>query len=91
MEVLEGFLRKARAASIDNEAGKERLDTCKEIVGYILSSPKEWDDRCAFNIRENGDQFLQALRSFNQTGQTDIDGLHSMTRKFLCEFNYFSG
>jgi hypothetical protein len=91
MKVLKGFLRKAKAVRIDNETEKKRLDKCKRIVGYIYKSPEAWDDRCAFNIKQNGSQFLQALRTFNRAKNTDIDSVHTISYRFLCEFNFFSG
>lgn len=91
MKVLGGFLRKAKTLHADNETEKKRLDKCKRIIGYIYKSPEEWDDRCAFNIKQNGNQLLQALRTFNQAKNTDIDNVHTISYRFLCEFNFFSG
>ncbi len=59
MKVLEVFLRKAKAVHVDNGINKKRLDKCSRIIGYSHKSPAEWDSRCAFNIKQNGDQFLQ--------------------------------
>ena len=91
MKVLDGFLRKTKTVHVDNKKGKKRLDKCKRIIGYIHKSPEDWDDRCAFNIKQNGNRFLQALRTFNQAEKRDIDNVHTISYKFLCEFNFFSG
>ena len=91
MKTLRGFLRKAKAAHVNDETRKKRLDRCQSIIGYIRKSPEDWDARCAFNIKQSGDQFLQQLRTFDQAERMDIDNLHSMSNKFLCEFKFFSG
>ena len=64
-KVLAGFLRKAEAAHLDDDVRTKRLSLSREIIGYIYKSPEGWDDRCSFNIKHIGDQFLQWLRDFD--------------------------
>jgi len=66
-KILAGFFRKAEAAYIDDESRQSRLSISREIIGYIYKSPEGWDDRCSFNIKNIGDQFLQLLRDFDPT------------------------
>lgn len=90
-KVLGSFLRKAEAAHIADEARKKRLALSREIIGYIYKSPEEWDERCSFNIKHIGDQFLHWLRDFEPSKLTDIDNIYSISYRFLCEFDFLIG
>ena len=90
-KVLAGFLRKAEAAHIDDKSHQSRLSISREIIGYIYKSPEGWDDRCTFNIKHIGDQFLQWLRDFDSTKPSHIDHIYSMAYRFLCEFDFLVG
>lgn len=90
-KILADFLRKSGAAHIDNEASAIRLSLSKEIIEYIYRSPKEWDERCGFNIKNIGDQFTQQLRSFDPQKPEDIDCIYSMSYRFVCEFDFLVG
>lgn len=90
-KVLAKFLRKAEAAHIDDDSRQSRLSIAREIIGYIYKSPEGWDDRCTFNIKHIGDQFLQSLRSFDSTKISHIDHIYSMAYRFLCEFDFLVG
>jgi len=90
-KVLAGFLRKAEAAHIDDKTRQSRLSISREIIGYIYKSPEGWDDRCTFNIKHIGDQFLQWLRDFDSTKPSHIDHIYSLAYRFLCEFDFLVG
>jgi hypothetical protein len=90
-KVLAGFLRKAEGAHIDDKSRQSRLSISREIIGYIYKSPEGWDDRCTFNIKHIGDQFLQWLRDFDSTKPSHIDNIYSMAYRFLCEFDFLVG
>jgi hypothetical protein len=90
-KVLASFLRKAEASHIEDESRAARLSISREIMGYIYKSPSGWDERCTFNIKHIGDQFLQWLRDFDQTKPTHIDHIYSMSYRFLCEFDFLVG
>jgi len=90
-KVLAGFLRKAEAAHIEDESRAMRLSISRQIIGYIYKSPEGWDERCTFNIKHIGDQFLQWLRDFDQSKPTDIDHVYCMSYRFLCEFDFLVG
>lgn len=89
--VLAGFLRKAEAAHIDDVVRTKRLSISREIIGYIYKSPEGWDDRCSFNIKHIGDQFIEWLRDFDPSKPADIDYIYSMSYRFLCEFDFLVG
>ncbi|VFB09266.1 Uncharacterised protein [Aeromonas salmonicida] len=89
--ILASFLRKADAAYIEDEVRFARLSISREIVGYIYKSPSSWDDRCTFNIKHVGEQYLQRLRDFEQNKSSSIDYIYSMSYRFLCEFDFFVG
>ena len=90
-KVLASFLRKAEAAHIDDESRENRLSILREIIGHIYKSPSDWDERCAFNIKNIGGQFLQWLRDFDPTKLTHIDSIYTMSYRFLCEFDFLVG
>ncbi|WP_349735966.1 hypothetical protein [Pseudomonas jessenii] len=90
-KVLAGFLLKAGAAHVDDEARAKRLSLSREIVGYIYKKPEGWDDRCSFNIKYIGDQFIQWLSDFDPKKPADIDNIYSMSYRFLCEFDFLVG
>ncbi len=89
--VLAGFLRKAESAHIEDETRQSRLSISREIIGYIHKSPEGWDDRCSFNIKNIGDQFLQWLRDFDPTKPSHIDQIYIMSYRFVCEFDFLVG
>lgn len=90
-KVLATFLRKAEAAHVEEEVRAVRLSLAREIVSYIYKSPEGWDERCSFNIKHIGDQFLQWLRDFDPTKPAHIDHIYSMCYRFLCEFDFLVG
>lgn len=90
-KVLASFLSKAETAHIEDEAKAVRLSISREIIGYIYKSPDSWDERCTFNIKHIGDQYLPMLRDFDQSKLTDIDDIYSMSYRFLCEFDFLVG
>lgn len=90
-KVLASFLRKAEAAHIEDETRATRLSISREIIGYIYKTPEGWDERCTFNIKHIGDQFLQWLRDFDQSKPTHIDHIYCMAYRFLCEFDFLVG
>lgn len=90
-KVLASFLRKAEAAHIEDESKAMRLSISREIIGYIYKSPEGWGERCTFNIKHIGDQFLQWLRDFDQSKPTHIDHIYCMSYRFLCEFDFLVG
>lgn len=90
-QVLGTFLRKADAAHIEDNVRAKRLSISKEIVGYIYKSPESWDERCTFNIKHIGNQFLQWLRDFDSSKNDHIDHIYCMVYRFLCEFDFLVG
>ncbi|KAF0215777.1 MAG: hypothetical protein FD174_4023 [Geobacteraceae bacterium] len=90
-QVMGKFLRKAEAAHIEDEARAKRLSVSREIVGYIYKSPEGWDERCTFNIKHIGNQFLQWLRDFDSTKNDHIDQIYCIVYRFLCEFDFLVG
>lgn len=91
LKALASFLRKADAAHIEDESRAMRLSISREIIGYIYKSPEGWDERCTFNIKHIGDQFIQWIRDFDQSKPTHIDHIYCMSYRFLCEFDFLVG
>lgn len=90
-KAIASFLRKAEATHIEDKAREIRLSLSREIIGYIYKQPGGWDERCTFNIKHIGDQFLQWLRDFDPTKPTHIDHIYCMSYRFLCEFDFLVG
>jgi hypothetical protein len=91
LKVLASFLQKARGASTDDEASAYRLSLLSEIIGYIHENPTDWDQRCKFNIKHVGENFLRLLSDFSRTKPTKIDSIYVMSFRFLCEFDFLVG
>jgi hypothetical protein len=91
VKVLAGFLSKAGIDHVEDESRATRLSSSRQIIGYIYKSPDDWDERCTFNIKHIGKQFLQWLRDFDQSKPNDIDHIYVMSYRFLCEFDFLVG
>lgn len=90
-KVLADFLRKAGGAHVDDEARAIRLSLSRDIIGYMHKSPEGWDERCSFNIKNIGSQFIHWLRSFDPQKSDDIDNIYSLSYRFLCEYDFLVG
>lgn len=91
LKSIGAFLRKADSSHIEDEARAKRLAIVKELVGYIHRSPEGWDERCSFNIKHIGDQFLTSLWNFDPSKLSEIDDIYCMSYRFLCEFDFLVG
>lgn len=96
-EVLLDFARKTRALSFKDSDKNIRLELLKKIVQFILHSPAEWDEKCAFNIKNIGEQFLSRLRNMAyeegaalEEGR-DLDHAYVCAYRFVCEYDLFVG
>lgn len=90
-QILAEFLRKSGAAHIEDKKRAVRLSLAREIVNYIYKSPEGWDERCTFNIKHIGGQFLKGLINFDPQKAADIDHIYSMAYRFVCEFDFLVG
>jgi hypothetical protein len=91
VKVLGKFLGKAEVAKVNDVHRKARLDITRQIIGFIYKSPERWDERCSFNIKYMGEQYLQCLRDFDPTKPREIDQIYSISYRFLCEFDFLVG
>jgi hypothetical protein len=89
--VLANFLRKADATKIHEKSKFDRLTIARTIISYMYKSPKEWDDRCSFNIKHVGIQFIDWLRDFDEGIPGSVDNIYCLTYRFLCEFDFLVG
>lgn len=69
----------------------DRLTRVKQIIEKINESPKEWDERCSFNINSIGQKFINELASFNSESFGVIDRIYVMAYRFLCELDFLTG
>jgi hypothetical protein len=91
LKAIGAFLRKAETINVSDENRAKRLSIAKELIGYIHRSPEGWDERCTFNIKYIGNNFLSSLRNFDPSKLTEIDDIYSMAYRFLCEFDFLVG
>ncbi|MGE4544476.1 MAG: hypothetical protein AB7D06_10260 [Pedobacter sp.] len=91
LKSIGAFLRKAESSHIEDEVRAKRLSIVKELVDYIYKYPEGWDDRCTFNIKHIGDQFLNSLRNFDPSKLSGVDNIYCMAYRFLCEFDFLVG
>jgi hypothetical protein len=85
-KILETFL-KNKDTQQDDPVRKTRLDQSKKIISFIYQSPEIWDNRCGFNIRRIGDQFLKSLSDFSPI-KFKIDEIYALSYTFLCEYDF---
>lgn len=91
LKTIGAFLKRAELIHISDEIRAKRLSIAKEIVSFIYKVPEQWDDRCDFNIKYIGDQFLSALNSINSSQLKEIDSIYIFAYRFLCEFDFLVG
>lgn len=89
--VLGDFLRKSVTTHIDDEAKAKRLAITRQLIDYMHRSPDGWDERCSFNIKHIGGQFINWLSSFDPKKPDGVDHLYSMSYRFLCEYDFLVG
>ncbi len=91
LKILGRFLQAAEAAHIEDDVISSRLRLAKEIVGYIHRAPDSWDERCTFNIKHIGEQFLRWLNDFDPKEAPQINHIYVIAYRFLCEFDFLLG
>lgn len=89
--ILADFIRKAEATNLNDESSQSRLELAKEIIEYIYKAPKKWDDKCSFNIKHIGDEFIRSLINFDSSNTEQLDMIYSDSYRFLCEFDFLIG
>lgn len=88
-EALGRFLTNAKLVmSAAGEMGS-RVSLSSQIIQLIHQNPKDWDERCSFNIKFVGDQFLSCLQNFDIESTSDSDRIYVLSYRFLCEFDFF--
>ncbi|MGN6151127.1 MAG: hypothetical protein ACTHOH_03845 [Lysobacteraceae bacterium] len=95
--VLLDFARTARTLSFNDSGKNIRLELLKKIVQFILHKPEEWDEKCSFNIKNIGEQFLSRLRNMAyeegvvlEEGK-ELDHAYVCAYRFVCEYDLFVG
>ena len=88
-KVMDTFLQVASNSQINEDVLQERLLLSKEIVEHITTEPTRWDEKCQFNIKYIGDNFIQFLRGFNQGERKNINNIYIFSYRFLCEYDFF--
>jgi hypothetical protein len=90
-KIIENFLSKAKNAKLKDEVKIKRLDNTLNILNSIHHAPKDWDDRCKFNIKTIGQDFIQQLNKEDFLNPKFIDQIYSSSYRFLVEFYFFVG
>lgn len=89
--IIVTFIKKASGVVIEDEKLNTRLRRSLEIIKSINRHPDEWSEKCAFNIKWIGDQFISLLEEFNSDADAYINDIYTCSYRFLCEFDFFIG
>ncbi|MGE4294675.1 MAG: hypothetical protein AB7E49_03120 [Campylobacterales bacterium] len=85
------FLRKISSIQPENETIGKQLSAVTTIVQSMNDNPELWEANCKFNERHIGEQFLQAVSTFNSNDNRLIEDLFVMAYRFLCELDFNIG
>lgn len=88
---INSFIQQAMMSVLEDEVYKTRLVRSLEIVKYIHKNPDSWSERCRFNIKWIGDQFIEGLGAYQANSSQGIDSIYTNCYRFLCEFDFFIG
>lgn len=85
IKIMTDFLKKGSTET--TEETKQRLETCRETINYIIKKPYLFDETCKYNIKHIGKSYISYLQNF--TGSTDeINTIHAYCYRFLCELEF---
>lgn len=76
---------------IEDGVRKSRVEIASKILIFAYNHPAKWDERCQFNIKHIGEQFLKWLGAFDGESASDIDHIYCMSYRFLCEYDFLIG
>lgn len=85
------FIKKASGVVIGDEKLNIRLIRSLEIIKSINRRLDEWSEKCTFNIKWIGEQFISWLGEFNADTPEYINDIYTCAYRFLCEFDFFIG
>ena len=88
---INSFIQQAAISVLEDDVYKTRLARSLEIVKYIHKNPDSWSERCRFNIKWIGDQFIDGLGAYQASSSQGIDSIYTNCYRFLCEFDFFIG
>ena len=91
LKIISKFIKKAEAINLENKNLLQRLKTSRNIIEYIYNNPEGWDEKCRFNIKHIGDQFLATLNNFDSDNIEQINYIYCYVYRFLNEFDFFIG
>lgn len=87
-KILSIYLQKSGIGGIQDPASRERVNRTIVIVNSMLNAPADWDNKCPFNIKHIGHQFVGSLANFDPINQRSIDDAYLMAYRFLCELAF---
>lgn len=86
-EVLQKFVTKSESSMSPHYVETQ----LRRIVESMKNNPEEWDKRCSYNIKKNGDQFIDRLKDYDF--KTDITekllNIFASAYCFLYEYYFF--
>lgn len=68
-----------------------RAKRAYKIISSILKKPEFWDERCQFNKKHVGEQFVEWVRDFSAKDEEGVNNIYVLAYRFLCEFDFFVG
>jgi hypothetical protein len=91
LKAIANFLKKGSVVNCQDKVKCNQLEISKKIIGFIHTNPDKWDDKCKFNIKHIGDQFISICRNFDPKDLGELDDLYCLSYRLLCEFDLFIG
>lgn len=74
-KILASFLKKAGALHSGSQEQNFRLGVAADLVGRMYKNPRDWDDKCKFNIKHIGTHFLRRMQNFDADSD-DLDHIY---------------
>jgi hypothetical protein len=94
LAILGSFLSKSSNVNEENSSQSKRFIISIQIINYIHTNPKDWDDRCSFNIKTIGEKFLDSLRNYDSSNPPNtlrLNDIFVSSYRFLSEYDFLLG
>ncbi|WP_316674956.1 hypothetical protein [uncultured Tolumonas sp.] len=88
LNIMNSFLQKANSVTLNNKDQQTRLNISATIIKFILNQPERWDEKCKFNIKHIGEQFINGISNFSTNEPDSIDIIYVFSYRFLCEYDF---
>ncbi|ENE5187297.1 hypothetical protein ABNJ94_000357 [Vibrio parahaemolyticus] len=91
VDILKNFIVQAKNSSSKHEFLRPRIKVCCTIAEYMVAQPEEWDDKCAYSIRQIGAAFIESISTFDKDSIERVNFIYVDMYRFVCEFDFLVG